>query len=177
MGAAVVPILLQADCAEPSLRAHDLRGIKGGQRPVTVPGCPFVPDNRVVADITQRWGRLVGHSYRMSSKLPLPLKVPPDVWKWVRAEAASRRMPVGNYVLELLRRGILDETVERTVLQAKAALDQESGTRELLRQVLVLRHLQEAMLGTATWSALFPEAAARAEADLAKLSSPAKLQA
>ena len=106
----------------------------------------------------------------MSSKLPLPLKVPPDVWKWIRAEAAQRRMPVGNYALELLRRGILDETVENVVRQSRLALDGPS--REVLRNVLVVRYLHEAMFGTGASSALLQQAIARAETELARICPP-----
>ena len=98
----------------------------------------------------------------MSSKLPLPLKVPPDVWKWVRAQAAERRMPVGNYVLELLRRGILDETVDQTVDRLTSAAS-PAMTQELLRQVLLMRFALEAHLGKSAWAILQTDASARAD--------------
>ncbi len=106
----------------------------------------------------------------MSPKLPLPLKVPPDVWKWIRAEAAQRRMPVGNYALELLRRGIVDQTIEDVVRQSRLALDGPS--REILRNVLVVRFLNEAMLGSGAASPLLQQATARADAELAKICPP-----
>jgi hypothetical protein len=96
------------------------------------------------------------------------LKVPPDVWKWVRAQAAERRMPVGNYVLELLRRGILDETVDQTVARLTSAAS-PAMTQELLRQVLFLRFALEAHLGKSGWTAVQSDAALRAEEELRRI--------
>lgn len=104
----------------------------------------------------------------MSSKLPLPLKVPPDVWKWIRTEAAHRRLPVGNYVLELLRRGIQDETVDQTIVRVRSGIT-PAGTKELLRQVLMIRYIQEATIGATTYAMLAADAAHRADVELEKI--------
>lgn len=107
----------------------------------------------------------------------MPLKVPPDVWKWVRAQAAERRMPVGNYVLELLRRGILDETVDQTVTRLRSSAS-TAAMEELLRQILLLRFALEAHLGKPAWTVVQRDAALRAEEELRRLldASPSSSQ-
>ncbi|TWI69305.1 hypothetical protein IP91_00372 [Pseudoduganella lurida] len=106
----------------------------------------------------------------MEPKLPLPLKVPADVRRWVIDQAGKRRMPVGTYVLELLRRGIVDETIEQTVRRAGAAFSSDATARELLRQTLIVRFQQEALLRGDSHDGAIAAALRRAEDELITLS-------
>ena len=56
-------------------------------------------------------------------------------------------MPVGNYALELIRRGILDEKLEEKIKRVDAAAFLDGRLRAIFREVVTLRHLSQRKSG------------------------------
>ena len=103
-------------------------------------------------------------------KKHLNLSVPADVRDWIVKEAGHRRMTMSDYVLSLITRGILAESIEESVAKVRAATESLNINREVLRQTLAMRYMVEAQAkGTFSSATIGTDANSYAERELAKL--------